>query len=132
LKRLESDLKQVIDMTGTVCDVCNARKDNRRICTWLPGKKVCQGCSKAHKTCKVNGRPVSGYKTKNDDGGESPRNRRKIMSKAIIDASEDEVAEEMAQAADDTEEIVSHGEDEVETSDAETDVGGVSRATHAQ
>jgi len=132
LKRPESDLKQVIDMTGTVCDACNACKDNRGICTWLPGKKVCQGCSKAHKTCKVNGRPMSGYKTKNNDGRESPRKRRKIVSKVIIDASEDEVAEEMAQAADDTEEITSHGEDEAETSDVETEVSGVSHATHTQ
>jgi len=120
-------------MTGTVCDTCNTRKDNRGVCTWLPGKKVCQGCSKAHKTCKVNGRPVSGYKTKNNDGGESPHKRQKIVSKVIINASEDEVAKEMAQAADETEEVVSQGKDEAEEiSKAETEVGSISCATHSQ
>ena len=91
-------------MMGTVCDACNMCKDNRGVCTWLPGKKVCQGCSKAHKTCKVNGRPISGYQTKNNDSGESPHKRRKIVSKAIIATLEDEVAEEMAKAVDEVDE----------------------------
>jgi len=120
-------------MTGTVCDTCNTRKDNHGNCTFLPGKKVCQGCSKAHKSCKVNSRPVSGYRTKNNDGGESPRKRQKIVSKVVIATSEDEVAKEMGKAVDEADEDSSQGEDDVgDNSEVETEVGGISHETQSQ
>ena len=55
------------------------------------------------------------------------------MSKAIIAASEDEVAKEMAKAAEEVDRDLSPGEDDVGNDlEAETKVGGVSRETHSQ
>ena len=64
-----------------------------------------------------------GLHTKNNDGRESPHKRWKIVSKAVIAVSEDEVAKEMGKVVDEVDEDL--GQD---GSQGEEDTGSESKA----